>query len=171
MTDARRSGPEPVRLPQLPRHLRAFQLSEVLEPGGEAEAKALYWNGSSFTVLDSVTFTVTDKTGFFWGALQDRGEARLVHAGGDTPLWLPVANPGRPWYWATLDADLAAGGTAAATLRDGPGGAYASLGSLTVSGKLLTAGQLDAGELVRASCIPYPSTSDHAWEVIGATCE
>lgn len=149
-----------------------LQLAGNLEAYGQAEAYMVNWSKAAdygdgaYTAEDGVddpTYTVRDCTGQHWGV---EGEWILCRAiGSDNDIVLEVVQGGAIWHLATLEATLAAGGSAPATVSiDG------QLASVTVWDAFLAAGDVLApGSGGMTIGISYED-EDQKWYVTEAPC-
>lgn len=99
------------------------ELTANLDAGGTATANPAAWDPAAaggdgdYAVDTASTVTVKDLAGQHWG-LEGEWVRVQTRSANNGPV-LEVISAGAPWHLATLDADLAAGGTAAATVTIG----------------------------------------------------
>lgn len=95
---------------------RWYQLTAPLDAGGTAAAQRLRWDAAAgaYVVDAAETVVLADLVGQHWGLGGERLRAELRRA--DSGAVYEVVSRGAPWHWATLDGELAAGGSASATV-------------------------------------------------------
>ena len=130
--------------------LLLFELQEILDTAGTANAYRMFWNDAAgdYVADNTETYEVSDMMRCHWGITGERVMARIhwTLPGGVPTKIYEVISGSAPWYEGVLAGDLLFDATASATVT-----IYTINRTITVKDRFLIEGQLDSGARIGIS--------------------